>query len=233
MTEARVVELWRYPVKSMGGEPMQRLDIDLRGTIDDRRWAVYDTDRKLGSGRNSGRCRRMDGLLDMSARLVDGIPVMSVPGEGELTGLGEHTDAALSRALARPGLRLERESDIRHLDASPIHIVTTASLRWLQHLLPDSGLSPRRFRPNIVLDVEGTEPVEQAWIGSELTLGSLRLRITGTTERCRMVGAEQPGLDDDNRVLKTLGAVSHVQFGVYASVEQVGVVSVGDRVAIQ
>jgi len=34
-----VVELWRYPVKSMGGERCTKVDVDERGIIGDRSYA--------------------------------------------------------------------------------------------------------------------------------------------------------------------------------------------------
>lgn len=227
MSDLRVSELWRYPVKSVGGESLPVLELNERGPTGDRQWAVYDTDRKLGSGKNSRRFRRMDGLLDLSARLVDGIPVL-VTGEGDRLG-----DDELARVLGHPGVRVEEESDIPHHDASPIHIVTTAGLRWLQDTLPETELSSRRFRPNIVIDAPGVRTVEQDWIGDELVVGNVRLRVLAPTERCRMVGASQPGLDDDNRVLKTLGAISDLQFGVYAEVLTVGLLAVGDTVVLE
>jgi len=227
MSELRVVELWRYPVKSLGGESLQDLELNARGVIWDRHWAVHDPDRKLGSGKNSRRFRRMDGLLDLSARLVDGAPVI-------MTASGEPVDGdeRLAEALDRPGVRLAEESDIPHHDASPVHIVTTAGLRWLQDALPESELTSHRFRPNIVIDAPGARTVEQDWIGDDLIIGDVRLRVLDPTERCRMVGASQPGLDDDNRVLKTLGVISDLQFGVYAEVLEPGSIVVNDRVSV-
>ena len=35
----RVVALWRYPVKSMGAEALERADVSWHGVAGDRRWA--------------------------------------------------------------------------------------------------------------------------------------------------------------------------------------------------
>ena len=233
MSELRVAELWRYPVKSTAGEPMTSMPLDERGPVGDRLWAVCDEDRKLGSGKNSRRFRRMDGLLDLSSRLVDGTPLITLPNGEVLEGEGESVDRALASALDRPGVGLRRESDIPHHDDSPIHIITTAGLRWLQELLPESELDSRRFRPNLVVDAPGLRPVEQDWIAAELVIGTVRLQVVGPTERCRMVGAPQQELDDDNRVLKALGVVSDLQFGVYARVLVPGELAVGTAVVVE
>lgn len=47
----RVVELARYPVKSLGPVPATRLDIDRWGPVGDRRWAVTDPDGRLVTAR--------------------------------------------------------------------------------------------------------------------------------------------------------------------------------------
>lgn len=44
VTLGRVFELWRYPVKSMGGERLQRTTISARGILGDRGWALRNED---------------------------------------------------------------------------------------------------------------------------------------------------------------------------------------------
>lgn len=65
-------QAWRYPVKSMGGEQVDASWADAGGLLGDRVWAVQDSDGKLGSGKNTRRFRRMDGLLELSARYPAG-----------------------------------------------------------------------------------------------------------------------------------------------------------------
>jgi hypothetical protein len=61
------------------------------------------------------------------------------------------------------------ESTISHHDAAPLHLLTTASLGWLQRRLPASRIDGRRFRPNILLGVAGDQPVEDRWVGRRFT----------------------------------------------------------------
>jgi uncharacterized protein YcbX len=61
--------LARYPVKSMRGEQLERAEIEPRGLVGDRTWAVYTSDGGIGSGKSSRRFRRVDGLLGFSAGL--------------------------------------------------------------------------------------------------------------------------------------------------------------------
>src|SRR3954464_11230426 len=61
-----VAEIWRYPVKSMGGERLARSAIAARGLHADRMWAVRDLDRDTFT-----TARRWPVLLQCSARFVD------------------------------------------------------------------------------------------------------------------------------------------------------------------
>jgi uncharacterized protein YcbX len=58
----RVKEIWRYPVKSMAGERMQRANVSARGIYGDRGWAIRD--EKAGEIRNA---RKMPALLHCTA----------------------------------------------------------------------------------------------------------------------------------------------------------------------
>ena len=58
-----VAEIWRYPVKSMGGERLERSAIDVRGLHADRMWAVRDVE--LGTFTTA---RRWPALLQCDAR---------------------------------------------------------------------------------------------------------------------------------------------------------------------
>src|SRR5437763_17061121 len=78
MAEAigRIAGLWRYPVKSMRGEEMPVLQFDGRGAIADRGFAIRDADGKFGSGKNTRRFRRIDGLFGFGASLSGNTPVI-------------------------------------------------------------------------------------------------------------------------------------------------------------
>ena len=71
----RVTELWRYPVKSMGGERHDALVFDERGVHADRLWAVRDLD--LGPVTTA---RRLPMLLGCSARFAAEPPADAGPG---------------------------------------------------------------------------------------------------------------------------------------------------------
>jgi uncharacterized protein YcbX len=223
-----VARLWRYPVKSMLGEACERVELDERGVQGDRLYAVRDANGNLGSGKTTRRFRHMEGLFGFRALHHDGALQIVFPDGQRIPGSDPAIHQALSRALNLP-VTLAGEESVLHFDSAPVHLVTTASLRWLQAGLPDSRIDERRFRPNIVLEVPGDAPVEQAWIGRTIRLGnSAVLRVSDSTERCVMTTFAQSDLPADARVLKRIGRDAGLQFGVYAEVLAPGTVACGD-----
>lgn len=222
--------LARYPVKSMSGERLQQADVVERGVVGDRSWATYTAEGFLGSGKSTRRFRRVDDLLSLRAHLADdGVPRVVFPDGRELRADVSVAADALSALLGQP-LTLRPEAEGSHHDDSPVHLVTTAALRRLEQLHGDP-VDVWRFRPNVVLDVDGVGFVEDDWKDRELALGDeVVLRLGAAMPRCVMVGLEQPheGLPADRRLLKTLGLVHDVEFGLQASVARSGVVQVGD-----
>jgi len=227
-----VKQLWRYPVKSMLGEACASLRVDARGVEGDRLYAVRDAKGRLGSGKNSGWLRQIDGLLGFRASSANGAISLVFPDGRTMSASDAGINAALSAALGQ-SVTLVKESDVAHFDSGAIHILTTASLAWLSQALPDGEADARRFRANLLIEVAGSSPVEQQWPGRTLLLGErLKLRVTDATERCRMVTLAQAELPEDPRVLREITRQQEAQFGVYAEVLEPGELRVGDPVRL-
>jgi uncharacterized protein YcbX len=231
-------ELWRYPVKSMLGERLDALTVDERGATGDRLYAVRDDDGKFGSGKNTRRFRRIDGLFDFRARYDGDVPLITLPDGREVPGDGEdvhlHLHLHLQRALDRADVTLAREASISHFDQAPLHIVTDASLAWLAAAVPGTAVDARRLRPNLVVRT-GREPgpVEDAWIGRTARIGpDVVVAFTHRTERCVMVNKAQDDLAHDGRVLKAIADANDLNLGVYATVLHGGTISLGDRLRL-
>jgi MOSC domain-containing protein len=227
-----VASLWRYPVKSMLGEPCEHLDLDLRGVAGDRLFAIRDAGGKFGSGKSTRRFRQIDGLFGFHATYDDEWPTVRFPDGRTMRGDDPEIHAALSTVLGQP-VTLVREASVSHLDAGPVHLLTTAALAWLRSALPDAYVDSRRFRPNVVIDVPGATQVEHGWLGKMLCVGdSVRLRVSAATERCGMVALAQEELPYDARVLRCITQDAALQFGVYAEVEVPGRIRCSDSVAV-
>jgi MOSC domain-containing protein len=118
-------------------------------------------------------------------------------------------------------------------DAATIHLLTTATTDRLHELYPQGKFSPRRFRPNIVVEPPpGADGfVEETWVDSTLRIGAeVRLRVTGPCTRCVMTTLAQGDLPEDLGILRTAALHNHAGVGVYASVEKEGTVRRKDAV---
>ena len=229
-----VAELWRYPVKSLRGERCDELRVHARGMEGDRRYALVDVDGKFGSHKSTRRFVRMRGLFDLAGREEGGVTSILFPDGSLLEAEDPALGPALSAHVGQP-VTLEEEAAVSHQDAAAIHIVTTASLRWLRERLPSSAqasVDVRRFRPNVVVEVEGTELRERDWVGRHVTLGDVELAITETTERCVMTTLAQEALPKDPAILRAIAQEASARFGVYASVVRSGALRVGDAVGV-
>lgn len=228
----RVQSLWRYPVKSLRGESLEALEFDARGAAHDREYALRTEDGGLASGKTTRRFRRVDGLFELSARWTEAGPCLRFPDGAERGVEDPELHPALERALGQP-LRLLAEEGVSHFDQQPVHLCTLASLRALGEALDSESVDERRFRPNLVLDVEGEARLEETWIGHELAIGpDLRLAVLAPTQRCRMIGLPQAELAPDERLLPRLARATAGHFGVYAAVTRAGRARVGESVRV-
>lgn len=243
-----VAQLWRYPVKSMQGEVVERLDLASGGALGDRTLAVVDpAARKVLSG------KRWPALMMASARLDGDDVVVTLPDGTTHHHRDPQVHAALSSWLDHE-VRLEPPpvdgvypmemhtgmSDESTplfdwpgppgtwLDLADAHWLTTASLRAAADLHPDGEWDVRRFRPTALIDVDGDAFVEDGWTGVEL--GSVRSEVLMPTPRCTMPSRAQPGLERDTTIGTTLRDQHDNNLGVYATVAEAGFVTVGDTV---
>ena len=242
-----VTQLWRYPVKSMQGTPVDALTIGERGVDGDRMWGVVDP----AAGKVLS-AKRWPALLLASAAIGDdGAVTITLPDGATLAAGDPATDAAVSAWLdhevrvqqppSGDGLPFENQVDATDdgsdtyewpgpaggpfVDLAPVHLLTTASLGA-------AGTDVRRFRPNVLVEVDGDGFVEDDWVGTTVRVGEVVVSPFMRTGRCTMVTKPQPGLERDLGVAKALNAAHGLDLGVYCGVERPGVVRVGDPVDV-
>ena len=75
MTIGQVAELWRYPVKSLGGTRIEQADVSARGVLGDRLWAVRDVEKDV-----TASARQLPVLLTATARYPGAVPPDAGPG---------------------------------------------------------------------------------------------------------------------------------------------------------
>jgi uncharacterized protein YcbX len=248
----KVVGLWRYPVKSLQGEPTASARVEDDGVLGDRQWGIRDerTGRILTA-------RRRPELLSASASYDDHAPVITLPDGRAVIGPGPRTDRQLSDWLAsrvslvtsantnagRAEFFVDATNDTsqavewtmpqgRYVDAAAVLVLSTASLRTAARLHPNGLWDPRRFRPNVLVDLDGEGWIEDEWVGQSIRVGEASLIPTQPCIRCTMVTRAQPGLDADADVFRTLARHHRGHFGVWSDVLASGTISVGDRASL-
>ena len=220
-----VADLWRYPVKSFGGERLRRVFVGPFGLLGDRRYSAADDDGVLTA-------RRAAALLGFSARYADteaaehltvttpAGDVMGVDDELLRTSIAQDIPAATSIATSPLGF----------FDAAPLHILGEPSIAALSDAV-GADLDRRRFRANILVEPTGGDPfAEDTWIGRRLRIGEVLVEVIVNTERCVVTTFDPDTQDRDPRVLKALATTRENLFGVYARVLRPGWLATGDPV---
>ncbi|WP_061961249.1 MOSC domain-containing protein [Demequina flava] len=220
-----VVSIRRYPVKAMGGESLESVEIDARGLVGDRAWAVRDGDDRLACGKNGSRFVRRDRIFEYAAHTTAGGVEIAGPAGTWFAG-DTRADAALT-ADFDADVRVAQESDVPHFDDSPVSVIGTATLDWCARELGVDA-DPRRLRVNLVVETE--RPFEEeAWDG-EVRIGDVVFHTIKRVTRCRTIDQEQDGVDGRTAWLKALGGTRDLKAAVYLGIDRPGVVSVGDGV---
>jgi uncharacterized protein YcbX len=247
-----VAELWRHPVKSLQGERLNETVIEDSGMSGDREWGIVDSETLMVL-----TARRLPTLLLACARLTHAGVELTLPDGEVLVGPSAHADAVLSTWLGRRVALVRAEAfgagvgeyfaDAtdddsavlswtmpagRFVDARPLLVITTASLRQGRALHPDGAWETRRFRPNIVVEAEDEGWVEDAWCGRTVRIGTAEVQPAVRCERCTMVTRPQQGLDRDLDIFKVLARHHGATIGVWTDVRTPGVVRVGDKVTV-
>jgi len=233
----RILELWRYPVKSMQGESVARIDVSRDGFDGDRAFALFDCATGYGL-----TARRRPELLYASARWRgDGSVAITLP-----DGRETNDDAVLSDWLGMPVELRSSDFDGTRTYEIPLDIETEAPDSWVDWNGPrgpfhDStrtrvsivstetlgAWDARRFRANIIVDGSG----EAELVGSTVKAGTTVLDVGKHIERCVIVTRPQPGgIDRDVGVLRTINRERDGRLAVGALVAAPGTIAVGDEV---
>lgn len=125
-------------------------------------------------------------------------------------------------------------------DAVPIHFITTNTIEEFRRREPGSAFDVRRFRPNLVIEVDGAEGfVENDW--TVVRVGDLELQTVMPVPRCVMTTLAQDDLPRDPNVLRSAARHNMVDTkllgkmpcaGIYATVPKGGTVGLGDAVTV-
>ena len=208
----RLEGLWRYPVKTLAGEPLEMAELTAGGIPRDRIVHVRGPEG-VRTSRRHYRLLGLQGSLDPDGRpLVNGHPWDS-----------EEALAAV-RAAAGHDAWLEAYDGLERFDVLPLLVATDGAVAAF-------GRDIRRLRPNILIGgVEGM--AESAWPGSELHIGDAVVRLDSRRGRCPMTTVDPDTLQRDPGVLRDIVRRFNGQLALNADVLRPGIVRIGDAVTL-
>ena len=247
-----VAQCWTFPVKSLQGQFVPWIEIGTTGVAGDRARGLIDVD----SGRLLS-AKRISALLDAigrdgSVELPDGTVVgWDAPDVDDVLSdwLGRRVHLASPEPDGTQSYEMTfdpPDDDAEYyeiptpagsfLDLAAVHLITTATLNGAAAEHPALDWDVRRFRPNLVLDVDGPVLVEQQWLGRRLAIGD-QVVVDGfqPTVRCAMPLRAQPGLDRQPGLFRAMSELNDEfpnHLGLYASVAEPGRVTTGDPVVL-
>ena len=211
-TTLRVSEIWRYPVKSLRGEQLDRVTVTEDGVAGDRLVHISDSTGLL-TGRTHHRLLTLDACTDPTGQpLVAGHPWDS-----------EQAAAAVQEA-AGPAARLVADRASERFDVLPLLVLTRAEADAL-------GIDLRRLRPNIVIDGALPEQ-ERDWPGRALSIGATVIGVHSLRPRCIVTTIDPDSGAQDLDVFRRIRTLRAASLALNCWVVQPGQIAAGDTVEV-
>jgi len=242
MEAGRIRAIFRYPVKSMAGEPLDVARLGWHGIEGDRRFAFRRlTDQSGFPWLNASKLPEL--LLYKPLRLDSNANIENseLPPTHVRTPDGKEYELRSDELRKEVSSRHGSEVELMNLrsgifdDAS----LSVISLSTVQGVERESGreIDLRRFRPNVVIETDSSEPFEEnSWVGRTLMFGEgnsgAALKVTMRDERCVMVNFDPDTAERDSEVMKTVVRLNQNCAGVYGTVVRAGELRVGQVVTL-
>ena len=251
----RIIGMWRYPVKSMGGEVLASAEAGERGFVGDRAFGVVDvrTGHLLSA-------KRVPVLLEARAFYAsDGEVTIALPDGGTVRTDDADVNVTLSGWLGREVLldrpsvgqraKVEIEIDLEDpsavfefmtrpglfFDGAVMHLLSDASLAAARASHPDGPWIAERFRPNVLIESAlGASAgfVDDDWVGHTLDVSGMQVDVTKRCDRCVLTTRAVAGTAADKEILRSLVRHHGGDLGVKGQVSAPGRVHVGDEVRV-
>lgn len=203
-----VKEIWRYPVKSMAGERLERAKLNSLGIEGDRVVLVVNPQGRVVTARSHPALLGHQGTLP----LVDERP------------WEDASVLADVRTIAGPRAQLIHDETADRFDVLPLLVATDGAIAAF-------GRDGRRLRPNLVIGgVEGLD--ERKWPGRKLSIGSVVIDVDSLRGRCVMTTYDPDTLQQDSAVLKDIVKRFGGELALNCAVEQGGAIDLNQPVEL-
>jgi len=233
-----VEAIFRYPVKSMGGERLEVAKLGWHGLDGDRRLAFRRIDDRSGFPWLIAS-KLPDLLLFAPQRREDGaqgdLPThIRTPDGEEMSVFGEDLAKEVGRRYGAPVQMMQLNHGI--FDEASISVIASDTVREIGRLAGRS-LDVRRFRPNVVVRLLRSVPFqEDEWLGGVLSFGegddAPAITVTMRDVRCSMVNFDPDSASPAPEVLKAVVRANENNAGIYGAVTRIGRLAVGQTIVL-
>jgi uncharacterized protein len=252
----RITQLYRYPVKGLSAEPVERAELTIaNGFPVNRRWALALADTPFDPAAPQAQpktrflmLQRDEALATLATRYDEASDMLTIRQNGSVlleSGLGDaagrdaveaffhrfmgDTRRGRPRLVSAPGFQFTDISVVSDAKMRAVSLINLASLRALEQAA-GASMHPLRFRANIYF--EGAKPWEEHdWLDRDITIGSARATVCLRTTRCAATQVNPETAQRDRNPPKQLqDAFGHADLGVYAEIAADGPVRVGDTI---
>lgn len=250
---AQIASLYRYPVKGLTPEPLQRLALEAGQTFPaDRRYAIENGPSGFDPAAPKWMPKpyflmlmRDEWLAALQTYFDDASNVLTIRQNGAIAAQGDletaEGRAAIERFLATdfagaikgpPKVLSGHGHSFSDVDRKVVSIINLGSVAAIENMI-DRHVHPLRFRANLY--VSGW----QAWhefnlLDQVITIGKTRLKIVKRIVRCAAVNVDpETAARDLNIPHALMRRLGHADCGVYAEVIAGGSIAVGDAIVTE
>jgi len=239
-----VEALFRYPVKSMGGERLEAADLGWYGLEGDRRLALRRMDDRTGMPWLTAST--LPDLVRYAPHPQENGPQRDLPThvrtpEDEVMPVfGDDLAAEIGRRYGAPVQMMQLRHGI--FDEASISVIASDTVREIGRLAGRS-LDMRRFRPNVVVRLLRPAAFhEDEWLGGVLTFSegggqeaeeshdAPAITVTMRDERCSMVNLDPDTASIAPEVMKAVVRGNQNNAGIYGAVTRTGRLAVGQPI---
>jgi uncharacterized protein len=227
--------IFRYPIKSMAGVPLDQVGLGWHGLDGDRRFAFRRlVDQSAFPWLTASRLPQLLLYKPIGEAEADkNLPThVRTPDGAELKLRSEELQNEISQRHGSPVELMQLKHGI--FDDAVVSLINVATVREVEREA-DRRLDVLRFRPNIIIESGGVEPfAEDQWIGKTLRFGAddngPAVSITMRDLRCVMINLDPETAEADSSVMKAALRLNANYAGVYATVIRSGELRIDQKV---
>jgi uncharacterized protein YcbX len=250
---AEIASLYRYPVKGLTPEPLEKVSLAIGQTIPaDRRYAIENGPSGFDPAAPAWRAKthylmlmRDERLATLRSRFDEATNLLTISKAGEVVACGD-LETAQGRATIEAYFASNFESELRgppkllsgggysfsEVARKVVSIINLGSVAAIEAMV-GATVNPLRFRANLY--VRGWPAWhELTLVDQTLAIGDARLKVVKRIKRCAATNVDpETGARDLEIPATLIRQLGHTDCGIYAEVIAGGTIGIDDAIALE